>query len=199
MADRLSTLAVEINKHFGVVKSALESAFDHSCEIGRLLSEAKDTVAHGEWLQWVEDNCPFSSRQAQKYMRVFRHREEIASKNTAEQNLDLMLSGIATPVLSVRDVKPEPDEEPRIIRVHAITEPNENYAIPTRSHYGPTSTDTSPTVVQSVTATVSHLAELANCFDQMQRAIEELAELSEKRRKKISRWLELIVAELQAE
>jgi DNA repair exonuclease SbcCD ATPase subunit len=40
-------------------------------EIGRRLKEAKELLAHGEWLPWLEKETDFSDRTAQRYMRVF--------------------------------------------------------------------------------------------------------------------------------
>ena len=40
-------------------------------EIGRRLKEAKELLAHGEWLPWLERETDFSERTAQRYMRVF--------------------------------------------------------------------------------------------------------------------------------
>lgn len=41
-------------------------------EIGRRLCEAKDLLAHGEWLPWLSRETEFSDRTAQNYMRAFR-------------------------------------------------------------------------------------------------------------------------------
>ncbi len=41
-------------------------------EIGRRLCEAKDLLAHGEWLPWLSRETDFSERTAQLYMKAFR-------------------------------------------------------------------------------------------------------------------------------
>ena len=41
-------------------------------EIGRRLCEAKELLAHGEWLPWLSRETEFSDRTAQNYMRAFR-------------------------------------------------------------------------------------------------------------------------------
>ena len=41
-------------------------------EIGRRLCEAKDLLAHGEWLPWLSRETDFSERKAQQYMQAFR-------------------------------------------------------------------------------------------------------------------------------
>ncbi len=40
-------------------------------EIGRRLKEAKDLLAHGEWLGWLSRETDFSDRTAQRYMQAF--------------------------------------------------------------------------------------------------------------------------------
>ena len=40
-------------------------------EIGRRLVEAKDMLAHGEWLPWLERETELSDRTAARYMKIF--------------------------------------------------------------------------------------------------------------------------------
>ena len=41
-------------------------------EIGRRLTEAKELLAHGEWLPWLERETQISDRSAARYMQIFR-------------------------------------------------------------------------------------------------------------------------------
>ncbi len=41
-------------------------------EIGALLAKQKDELEHGEWQSWVFENCLFSLRTAQIYMRAHK-------------------------------------------------------------------------------------------------------------------------------
>jgi hypothetical protein len=49
-----------------------------------LLLEAKELVAHGEWLPWLQANCRLGERQARTYMRLARHRHRLESAVTAD-------------------------------------------------------------------------------------------------------------------
>ena len=80
---------------FGNAKKAMESA----AECGRLLLEAKELVAHGEWVAWLEANTEVGVRQSQKYMRLATHWPEIETKNDSESYLGIeaALKSIAKP------------------------------------------------------------------------------------------------------
>jgi hypothetical protein len=45
--------------------------------LGKILSEVKAELPHGEFLPWIEDNCPFPRSSASNYMRVYdRYKDE---------------------------------------------------------------------------------------------------------------------------
>lgn len=43
----------------------------YAVEIGRRLTEAKELVAHGEWLSWLKTETEFSQPTASRFMRVY--------------------------------------------------------------------------------------------------------------------------------
>lgn len=52
-------------------------------EIGRILSEQKKALDHGQFTEWVNDSeFPFSERQARKYMRVYKHSGLVLNRNS---------------------------------------------------------------------------------------------------------------------
>lgn len=63
-------LAARINAAHEEVKMALRRGAERAIEAGRLLLQAKTTVGHGNWLEWIGSNCRFSERTAQVYMRL---------------------------------------------------------------------------------------------------------------------------------
>jgi Protein of unknown function (DUF3102) len=65
-----SDLANRINAAHEEVKKALWRGAEHAIEAGRLLLQAKATVRHGNWIEWVGSNCRFAERTAQLYMRL---------------------------------------------------------------------------------------------------------------------------------
>jgi hypothetical protein len=45
--------------------------------MGKILSEVKEALNHGEFMPWVEANCPFSRMTTSSYMRVYeRYKDE---------------------------------------------------------------------------------------------------------------------------
>ena len=68
----LDNLATDINREHELAEQAARTAVEHAMKAGELLTEAKATVAHGEWLPWLKTNVVFSERTAQAYMRIAR-------------------------------------------------------------------------------------------------------------------------------
>lgn len=75
-----SDLATRINAAHEEVKKALWRGAEHAIEAGRLLLQAKATVRHGNWIEWVGSNCRFSERTAQLYMRLAQEAPSLEAK-----------------------------------------------------------------------------------------------------------------------
>lgn len=71
--NRLAVLAGEINFIKEQARDAIQQmAFRSAVEIGRILVEAKEQVAHGEWGAWLEENVSYSERTAQNFMSIYK-------------------------------------------------------------------------------------------------------------------------------
>ena len=73
----LGKLAEEINAEHQAFRRAFKATYRSALRAGDLLSEAKAQAGHGSWGAWVEENCEFSMRTAQVYMRLANNREEV--------------------------------------------------------------------------------------------------------------------------
>jgi hypothetical protein len=73
----LPALAERINVAHEQCLALAKGAVLGFIEVGRLLVEAKGQVQHGEWAGWIEANCIFGIREAQRYMRAYDHREAL--------------------------------------------------------------------------------------------------------------------------
>lgn len=76
-SETLTLSAVEeINQLHSEILGDCETIKEKAIRIGELLTLAKNVLKHGEWLEWIENNCPFSDQQARNYMRVFDRRDD---------------------------------------------------------------------------------------------------------------------------
>jgi hypothetical protein len=77
--------AAEINRlHHAAQRSAGE-ALQLARQSGDLLLTVKAQLDHGAFLPWLEANCDFGTRQAQKYMRLAMNWARLdASRSTSE-------------------------------------------------------------------------------------------------------------------
>lgn len=103
----LSDLATRINAAHRRCEDAARSAVQYAVEAGELLIQAKDQCKHGEWIPWLEDNCDFSKRTGQLYMRLA---EFVPTLPSNAQHVAL---------LPLRDIdklqRLEPEERDRVI------------------------------------------------------------------------------------
>ncbi len=88
-----SNIAALINAEHAKVEAAKRSGVKHAMECGRLLSEARETTAHGEWDAWVRAHCSFSMRTAQLYVRVHKHLVDDPSNAQRVAGLSLREAG----------------------------------------------------------------------------------------------------------
>ncbi len=91
-----SNIATAINAAHDKVEGAKREGTKYAMEAGRLLIEAKTTVAHGGWDDWLKANVTFSPRTAQLYMRLVRTTNDDPAK--AQRVADLPLRQAARDV-----------------------------------------------------------------------------------------------------
>jgi hypothetical protein len=106
--DRLPALATKIDGLHQAAFGAAEKAMELAAECGRCLIEAKQLVAHGKWLPWLEANTKVVPRQSQKYMRLAQHWSEIEAKCDETSHLRLGIDGAL-------DLIAEPKPKPKLV------------------------------------------------------------------------------------
>ena len=104
-----SNIATAINAAHDRVETAKREGTRYAMEAGRLLIEAKATVAHGAWDEWLKDHVSFSPRTAQIYMRLVRATEGDPAK--AQRVADLPLRQAARDGRKVRKPAIDPSHE----------------------------------------------------------------------------------------
>jgi hypothetical protein len=76
-ATRLDELASEINRLHDAAISAVRTALQNAIRAGELLVTARGLVPHGSWYGWLQDHTAVGVRQAQRYMKLYRERDQI--------------------------------------------------------------------------------------------------------------------------
>lgn len=65
-------LGERIRMRVVMAETHAKKALEYALEIGALLNEAKPQIGHGEWGQWLEEQCTLAPRTARAYMRLAR-------------------------------------------------------------------------------------------------------------------------------
>ncbi len=76
-------IAAEIN---AIKRGTAQYLLMQSLEIGRLLVEAKAAVKHGEWGKWLEENCAYSTSNANNLMKLYTEYGESEQVSFFEEN-----------------------------------------------------------------------------------------------------------------
>lgn len=80
-------IAAEIN---AIKRTTAKYVLEQSIEIGRLLCEAKEAVPFGEWGAWLEENCAYSTSNANNLMRIHtEYGEDTQMSFFSENKLEL--------------------------------------------------------------------------------------------------------------
>ena len=99
LVPNLPELATRIDAAVRDAEGHARSAVDAALCAGRLLTEAKAQVLHGDWEQWLLSNCVIAPRTAQAYMRLAKRVAELPAEQAqrvAELPLREAMTAIAT-------------------------------------------------------------------------------------------------------
>lgn len=66
----LVNYSAQINAAHTACLAAKELGGKKAHECGTWLIKQKEAVPYGEWIKWIEENCSFGKRHAQKYMEI---------------------------------------------------------------------------------------------------------------------------------
>jgi hypothetical protein len=86
----LPELADRINHEHKQLKDCVIRGARHAVEAGKQLWEAKRKAGRGNWLDWLAENCEFSERTAQLYMKLADSLPQVANP---QRIADLSLNG----------------------------------------------------------------------------------------------------------
>ena len=80
-AASLPELALRVKTEHAAFQAAARRTLAHALEAGRLLSEAKALLPHGEWGPWLKRECDIPARTATHYMRLHARRAELGGES----------------------------------------------------------------------------------------------------------------------
>jgi hypothetical protein len=90
---KFNEYAKQINQCHNNIENSFKHTLEYGIKAGGLLIEIKENLPHGEFLQWIKDNCFFSDKTAQTYMKCFEYKSEIetlSNLNEAYQKVKLL-------------------------------------------------------------------------------------------------------------
>jgi Protein of unknown function (DUF3102) len=97
-------LATKLRKQAARIKEKMKATVSAIIEVGRDLRAVKQQLAHGQFCCWVQAECGFTTRSAQKYMQS----AELADKNELSSHLSLsvlyLISAKSAPTEVVTEV-----------------------------------------------------------------------------------------------
>lgn len=77
----LNELAASINNHLASISETYRGNVLRAFEVGKLLKDAKAKVGHGNFEQWVKENCKeLSKSTAERFMKLAENRKAIEEK-----------------------------------------------------------------------------------------------------------------------
>lgn len=118
-------LAVIANREHALALDALDSVIVHAATAGEALIQAKASLAHGEWLPWLEEKFEGSEDTAQGYMKIARNTERV--RYLLAENPDLSLRQ-ALKAIGADNGRPERDAAIRERRAKQLQEARESMA-----------------------------------------------------------------------
>jgi len=109
MLEVIDNRVVEINQEHELFQRSMQTGLEHAIRCGELLVEAKGWTDWGDWYKWIEDNCSFSRRHADNYMKLATNRKRVSDLQP-DTSLREALKLLSTPKEKRIQVQPEPTE-----------------------------------------------------------------------------------------
>lgn len=78
-----------INELYREISTLFVSSLEKAIEMGDLLLEAKRTLDHGQFTPWIEDNFPFSTKTANRWMTLALNKKDLKKLTKGNKALSL--------------------------------------------------------------------------------------------------------------
>jgi hypothetical protein len=122
--EHLDKIALAINQEHEAAFGKARQALDHARRAGEFLLKAKRRLTHGSWLPWIRENCRFSVRMAQGYMRLAEGWPELEAKCATVAYLPLRdaLALLAEPAAVSENLPIPPRGSPQVSEADPVVE-----------------------------------------------------------------------------
>jgi len=94
-------VAAQLTEHTEAIRALLRRTHENAVEMGKQLTQAKELISHGDWLNWLDREFKWTERTARHLMHVYemaaRHGENFSDLNIPLSGLYL-LAAPSTPV-----------------------------------------------------------------------------------------------------
>tara|TARA_B110001452_G_scaffold110557_1_gene91692 strand:- start:229 stop:816 length:588 start_codon:yes stop_codon:yes gene_type:complete len=80
--ELIENKANRINELHNLAEMTARKTIDHCIEAGQLLSDVKESLKHGQFNNWCEDNLQLSRSTVFRYMKLFINKDVIATAET---------------------------------------------------------------------------------------------------------------------
>jgi hypothetical protein len=114
-------VATEINSLHASLSAMVGQTLDYALKIGKMLTQKKFAVPHGQFEIWVQNNLNFTLRTAQNYMRVYNKRRMLNTKQVSSLTAAYRTLGI----MKKSEEMPQAKEPAKInLTLEEIKQPN---------------------------------------------------------------------------
>lgn len=117
MQAELEVLTARIYENFTTLQTAAVSMLYAGIAIGETLAKVKETLPHGFWLSYVEEQLPFGHTAAASYLLVARHKDMLL-EDEGVQTMDAALKKLRALCLTSH-TKITPEKIALIKQTHA--------------------------------------------------------------------------------
>lgn len=101
-----------VQLHNKIAASLRQTVVD-AITVGEHLTQLKESLPHGEFTEFVNENFPFTIRTAQRYMKLHEAREYISLQNNLADAYKLLCAK-DTQELPVQSAEPQADQQARV-------------------------------------------------------------------------------------
>lgn len=74
---KIDELKKQINERHDSIQTALKRSVQEAIAIGGLLIQVKEQLQHGEFGEWINQNCNFTDRTARNYIQIFKYKNKM--------------------------------------------------------------------------------------------------------------------------